>query len=93
MDREFKEENNIIIVERKKVLERYFSIWLLYSKMILFKETLLIFMELQEFGVIDFSLWIGWLVGFYGISTFAGYFMPNHFYTNKQFYFKQFSLA
>ena len=22
---------------------------------------------------------IGWLVGFYGISTFVGYFMPNPF--------------
>ena len=34
-----------------------------------------------------------WLFRFYGISTFEGYLMPNHFYTNNQFYFKQFSLA
>ena len=32
-------------------------------------------------------------VWFYGISTIVGYLMPNLFYTNKQFYFKQFSLA
>ena len=36
---------------------------------------------------------VGWLVGFYGISTFVGYLAPNPFYTNSQFYFKQFSLA
>ena len=36
---------------------------------------------------------VGWLFGFYGISTVEGYLMPNPFYTNKQFYFKQFSLA
>ena len=34
---------------------------------------------------------VGWLFGFYGISTFVGYLMS--FYTNNQFYFKQFSLA
>ena len=28
-----------------------------------------------------------------GISTFVGYLMPNPFYANDQFYFKQFSLA
>ena len=33
-----------------------------------------------------------WLVGFYGISTFLGYLMPNPF-LGKYFYFKQFSLA
>ena len=33
-----------------------------------------------------------WLVGFYGISTFVGYLMPNSFDANK-FNFKQFSLA
>ena len=31
--------------------------------------------------------------GFYNISTFVGYLTPNPFYTNKQFYFKQFSLV
>ena len=36
---------------------------------------------------------VGWLFGFYGISTFVGYLMPNPFYTNKQFYFRQFNLA
>ena len=42
---------------------------------------------------------VGWLVGwfgFYGISTFVGYLTPNpffFFFTNKQFYFKQFCLA
>ena len=31
---------------------------------------------------------------FYGISTFVGYLMPNSFFfTNKQFYFKQFRVA
>ena len=30
---------------------------------------------------------------FYGISTFVVYLMPNPFYINKQFSFKQFSLA
>ena len=35
---------------------------------------------------------VGWLVGFYGISTFVGYLMPNLFLC-KLFYFKQFSLA
>ena len=33
------------------------------------------------------------LFGFYDISTFVGYLMPNPFYANSQFYFKQFSLA
>ncbi len=37
-------------------------------------------------------IWFGWLVGFYGISTFVDNLMPNPFYTNNQFYFKQFSL-
>ena len=32
-------------------------------------------------------------VCFYGISTFVGNLMPNPFYANKQFYFKQFSLV
>ena len=36
---------------------------------------------------------VGWLVEFYGISTFGGYLMSNPFYTYNQFYFKQFSLA
>ena len=35
---------------------------------------------------------LGWLVGFYGISTSVGYFIPNHFYTNNQFYLKQFTV-
>ena len=35
---------------------------------------------------------VGWLFGFYGISTFVGYLTPNLFLC-KQFYFKQFSLA
>ena len=35
---------------------------------------------------------VGWLFGFYGISTFVGYLTPNPFLYN-QFYFKQFSLA
>ena len=29
----------------------------------------------------------------YGISTFVGYLMPNPFYSNKYFYFKQFHLG
>ena len=29
---------------------------------------------------------------FYGTSTRVGYLMPNPFYSNKQFYFKQFCL-
>ena len=33
------------------------------------------------------------LFGFYGISTFLCYLMPNPFLYNKQFLFKQFSLA
>ena len=36
-------------------------------------------------------LWFG-LFGFYDISTFIGNLMPDPFYTNKQFYLKQFSL-
>ena len=39
------------------------------------------------------KVWFIFLFGFYGISTFVGYLMPNLFYTNKQFYFKHFSLA
>ena len=36
----------------------------------------------------------GWLVGFYGISTFVGYLMPNPLsFATNQFYFKLFSLA
>ena len=37
-------------------------------------------------------VWFG-LVWFYAISTIVGYSMLNRFYTYKQFYFKQFSLA
>ena len=33
------------------------------------------------------------MFGLYGISTFAGYLMPNPFLYNKQFCFKQFSLV
>ena len=33
------------------------------------------------------------LFEFYSISTFVGYLMPNPLLYNKQFYFKQFSLA
>ena len=33
------------------------------------------------------------LDGFYGIKTFLDYSTLNLFYTNNQFYFKQFSLA
>ena len=33
------------------------------------------------------------LFEFCGVSTFVGYLTPNPFYTNNQFYFKQFSLA
>ena len=36
---------------------------------------------------------VGWLSGFYGKSAFLGYLTPNPFYTNIQFYLKQFSLA
>ena len=36
---------------------------------------------------------VGWLVGFYTISTFVGYLTPNPFYANNQLYFKKFSLA
>ena len=36
---------------------------------------------------------VGWLVDFYGISTFVGYLTTNPFYANSQFYIKQFSLA
>ena len=35
----------------------------------------------------------GWLVGFYGISTFVGYLTPNPSFVNNHFYFKQFSFA
>ena len=43
--------------------------------------------------VITSFIWFVCLFGFYGISTFEFYLMPNQFHTNKQFYFKQFSLA
>ena len=36
---------------------------------------------------------VGWLVGFYDILTFVGYFTPNPFLYKYQFYFKQFSLG
>ena len=36
---------------------------------------------------------VGWLFGFYDISSFVGYLMPNPFYTNNQFFVKQFSLV
>ena len=39
------------------------------------------------------EVWKCWLFGFYDISTFVGYLMPNPFLNNNQFYFKQFSLA
>ena len=36
---------------------------------------------------------VGWLVGFYGISTFLSYLRQIHSYANSQLCFKQFSLA
>ena len=36
---------------------------------------------------------VGWLVGFYELSTIVDYLMPNPFLYKNQFYFKQFSLA
>ena len=36
---------------------------------------------------------VGWFGLVYGISTFVCYLMPSLFYTNNQFYFRQFSLA
>ena len=36
---------------------------------------------------------VGWLVGFYGISTIVIYLMPNLLHTNKQFCFKQLNLV
>ena len=41
--------------------------------------------------MLDICLFIC-LFGFYGISIFEGYLMPNPFVYNKQFYFKLFSL-
>ena len=39
------------------------------------------------------ELWlVGWLVGFYGISTFVGYLTPNPFYSNNQFYFNEYTV-
>ena len=52
--------------------------WSQYSNQMV-EEMLL---ELQE------PQWSGCLVGFYGISTFVGYLMPNPFCTNNQFCFK-----
>ena len=52
-------------------------------------------MALQEINLnldVNVIQMVGRLFGFYGISTFVGYLMPNPFYTNNQFYFKQFSL-
>ena len=42
-----------------------------------------------------FFIWLGLvcLFGLYGISNSVGYLIPNPFYTNKQFYFKQFGSA
>ena len=51
-------------------------------------------MKLDITSFTPFFMWlIGWLVGFYGILTFVGYLMPNPFYMNNQFYFKQSSLV
>ena len=36
---------------------------------------------------------VGWLLRFYGISTFVGYLTPNSFFVNSQFYWKQSGLA
>ena len=47
----------------------------------------------NEWIVLDTISGLVRLFGFYGISTLVGYLMPNPFYANKQFYFKQFSLA
>ena len=53
-----------------------------------------IFQEADSLLLILFTLGlIDWLFGFYSISTLVGYLMPNIFYTNNQFNFKQFSLA
>ena len=45
---------------------------------------------IREKGGFPGSSYLFW---FYGISEFVGYLMPNPFCTNKQSYFKQFSLA
>ena len=51
------------------------------------------FLYLYQFiSVFIYTTFVG-LVWFYGISTVVGYLMPNLFYTYKQFYFKQLSLA
>ena len=44
-------------------------------------------------NIMNWCWLVGWLVGFYGISIFVGYLMPNPFYVNSQLYLKQFSLA
>ena len=46
----------------------------------------------EQFFFTNSLVWFG-LVWFYGIATIVDYLIPNSFYTYKQFYFKQFSLA
>ena len=49
--------------------------------------------RIASVGYVENHLMVGCLFCFYGNSTFVGYLMPNPFYTNNQFYFKQFNLA
>ena len=51
------------------------------------------FFEITKSMPEDHAWLVAWLFGFYVVSIFVGYLMPNASYTNYQFYFKQFSLA
>ena len=52
-------------------------------------------MNIYPFEIVQINDWCLFvcLFVFYDKSNIVGYLRPNLFYTNKQFYFKQFSLA
>ena len=75
----------------KKLLKKQYTNKLV-DKSIFFRLMYSLTGILSDFISISQMEYTGWLVGFYGISTFAGYLTPNPFYVIK-FYLKQFSLA
>ena len=75
----FKEWYNILSKWKKKQ-EILFNFWL--SR------------KMQKHEIVFLTRWLGWFVGFYGISTFVGYLTPNPFlYKSVLFKTIQFSIS
>ena len=77
-------------------LPSMYFIWLIFAIQSLYPPRQLIIYMCASVGVcVCVCLYVSMrlFVWVYDISTFVGYLMPNPFYTNNQFYFKQFSLT